>query len=1462
MDTIDTIPILLVEDDQDQALLISHALRRHDSRFQLTVVGDAETCLASLAEHPCDLVLLDYRLPRTNGLELLREIRQLGFEVPSVILTAHGDEAIAVEAMKAGAADYIVKRGDYLSRLAPIVNQVLRHHRLEGRLALAQQRYQLLFESSRDAILILDSRDSLLDLNSRAELLLGSPREDAIGQALLEWIRPEQSEPLGDWLKELHAEKRVPNITLSFVNREGLLRWAEISAHWLEFSEDQGCYQLLLHDVAQERHDQEVWNALNRAALVAHQELTPEAIYRSVAHVLLGLGIASSMWWLDEQGQNLQLRYATYPQSAQADLQIETGLSAEHLQIAIARLALFEDRVMGGETVYVHDGQQLIRRIGAAADSNLIRWLTAVFDAGAVILLPFVIAEEPAGMVMLHGDLGPQSVPAARAFASQISSALEHARLYDDAQRRIRELAALQEISFKLSTTLELHSLMESITEVALDLTEANNCHIYLVGEDGFKFIVALRRDGSSDPLVDQPRADGLVARVARATQPLFIDDAKNHPLYRSPKARAWGVESVAGCPLLRGGQVLGVFTLTYLKPHHFDQAERHILTLLADQAAAAVETAQLYQDIRRRNDDLSTLYRVALAVSAQANISDVLETAYEAVYRATGARIFAVGMYNRTNDELVFKLISEEGRTASHANLPVSGGQGLMPWVARQRQELIIDDMSSATLPVPGVTVGAPVRSWMGFPLMAGEQLIGVMAVQSYEPHAFDEGAQGLCRGIATQLAIALEKARLLEEVQAQNWELSVLNKVAAAASHSFDLEMLLDESLSIVLQELRLDAGSFHIRDVESQLLRLVSQSNYPPQAARELIEVRPGRGLCGEVAQTGHPVIVRDLSAEPSRLSHALASYKLAVCIPLSSKDQVVGTLTLLSPDSRDLTPQELGLLTAVGRQIGVAVENAVLYRRAVARERRLARLNEAAHTLSSVLEARKLFHRMLETAVGELPVTAGVLWMRTDDSLLRRHMVLGAVPEGDDDVVPTAPAEIASVLQTEAGVLWQNRNDSRQWVGPEIVGKRGYRAAVPLRGQNTAIGVLEVRTASEEDRLTKSDVEFLSTLAGIAAIAYENAQLYEAVSQYAVSLEAKVDERTAEVRRQQEQTEAILRSVADAIFVVDDQSGIVLTNPAAAALLDASEHHSQRLHQFLHSLAKQPDSHAPGPSITLKGKTLQARAAKIRQEGVELGSVIVLRDVTHFEQINQLKSEFVSTVSHELRTPLSNLKLYLSLLERGKAEKREQYQKVLLQEVTRLENLIQDLLDLSRLETGGNLATKTSVNLWDIVSHVLMVLEPQAEAKQITLVSNGGVKRDVFWIQALREQMVQMLINLVANAINYTHSGGQVTLSLELRDDARGKWIIVSIQDTGVGIGPADMPRIFDRFYRGRVQQHMSPGTGLGLSIVKEILDRHEGWITVESDLGVGSRFTVGLPSCDPHDCPEAESSHEV
>lgn len=1476
----DATRLLLIEDKQEQALLIERVLGRHERRFQVTIAESGEACLAALAEANYDLVLLDYRLPGDDGLDVLRKIRRAGYRVPIIMMTAYGDEAVAVEAMKAGAADYVVKQVGYLPQLASAISQVLERHQLETELLASQRRYRALFESSRDAIFILDSETQVVDLNPRAETLLGAAHDQVLGRRIFDLIHPEQPEQITSWQQQLRTRDVLSNITVSFVNRQGVRYWVEVNAIWLgplfavhpldhSLKPDQiGYYQVFLRDVTRAKRDQAVWDALNRAALAAHNQLEPMAIYRAVAHTLLELGLASSMWWLEDETQALQVRFTTYSQEIQDWFAEKTGLDVENLWVPVDRLTLFRDQVAHGEIIYLDDGAELARQIINTDDAELIDRIVERFNGNKVILLPFAIAGQVAGMLLIHGDLSARSVPAARAFAAQISSALEHARLYGDTRRRIRELSALQEISFKLSSALEIRPLLEAITDMALKITDAHNCCIYLAGEGTLSFAAARRRDGNSAPLANRLCPGELVARVARTAEPLLIDNVQHNPLYQTLEVQRWGVEAIAGYPLLRGGQVLGVFTLAYLEPHHFDQAEWHVLSLLADQVATAVETARLYEDLRRRNEDLSTLYQISLAVSAQLNISAVLDVTFEAVSRATGARSFVVGLYDEATDELAFKMMREEGKDISHPNLSVSDSQSLTAWMVQNRQELLIGDVHSDLLPVPGITVGGPVRSWMGFPLIVGERLIGVMSVQSHHPNVFDVGHQRLCRGIATQVAMALDKARLLEEIQQQNWELSILNRVSATVSHSFDLESLLDEALSIVMSEMRWKAGAFHL--LEDDGFTLASQSNLPPGAvrdlapdtARDLFEIAPDEGVAGQVMLAREPILTSDYRQPPSWLDTVLDDDACFAVVPLSAQDHVVGMLSVLDPGPRQLTPLEINLLMAIGQQIGVAVENVMLYRKTIDRERRLRRLYEAAHSLSSVLESRALFQRVLEMATGELRVGGALLWLHDEQGGLYPHLALGTLSRQQAESDPLARAEMEQVSREQLGTLWGNHEHPQRWGRTEIAGKRGYRVAVPLRGQASEVGVLEVVAAAARDHLTGDDVDFVSTLGGIAAIAYENAQLYKTLAQYASSLESTVKERTAEIRREKEQTEVILRSVADGIFVVDNQSNnIVLTNPAAEALLSVPEQ-SERLREHLKMIARQPDSATPGPTITLDEQTLQARAAKIRQEDVELGTVIALRDVTHFEQVNRLKSEFVSTVSHELRTPLSNLKLYLALLEKGRVERRGEYQRVLAQEVNRLENLIQDLLDLSRLESRERIVVKERLNLWEVTSHVLTTLAPQAEAKPVTLTGDCDVQEARLWVQANRDQMVQMAINLIANAVSYTEPGGRVTIKLGAQTDTRGRWVTLAVKDTGVGIARNDLPRIWDRFFRGPLQRHMSAGTGLGLSIVKQILDQHDGWITVESEAGVGSLFTVGLPSAAaPHRGTERETFEE-
>jgi signal transduction histidine kinase len=222
-----------------------------------------------------------------------------------------------------------------------------------------------------------------------------------------------------------------------------------------------------------------------------------------------------------------------------------------------------------------------------------------------------------------------------------------------------------------------------------------------------------------------------------------------------------------------------------------------------------------------------------------------------------------------------------------------------------------------------------------------------------------------------------------------------------------------------------------------------------------------------------------------------------------------------------------------------------------------------------------------------------------------------------------------------------------------------------------------------------------------------------------------------------------------------------------------------------------------------------------------------------------ELDRLKSKFVADVSHELRTPVSNLRLYLHLLERGQADKRERYLSVLSAQTTRLANLIDDILNLGRLELEPGLEM-LAVDLNEIARHVVDEHAARAEDAGLDLVFVPC--QDLPPVRSDRNQLAQVVSNLVGNAINYTETG-----RIWVRTEHGAGRAKLTVADTGRGIDAADLPHVFDRFYRGRsVSQLDVPGTGLGLAIVKEIVDLHGGQIDIHAEPGRGTSFNVWLP----------------
>lgn len=392
------------------------------------------------------------------------------------------------------------------------------------------------------------------------------------------------------------------------------------------------------------------------------------------------------------------------------------------------------------------------------------------------------------------------------------------------------------------------------------------------------------------------------------------------------------------------------------------------------------------------------------------------------------------------------------------------------------------------------------------------------------------------------------------------------------------------------------------------------------------------------------------------------------------------------------------------------------------------------------------------------------------------------------------------------------------------------------AVPLRHENRFYGVMWA--AYDQPRtFIESDARFMTTLAGQAALATANAHLF-------LNVEAG--------RRQ---LEAILHSTPDPVLVIDPQERLLLANPAAEKLLgmraEASENQliadlvQQR--SLLDLLQAAPSAKESAEIVFPGGRTYLATTSSVVAEGKPVGRVCVLRDVTHFKELDSLKSEFVATVSHDLRSPLTLMRGYATMLEMvGELNDQQQgYVRKIISGVENMSRLVNNLLDLGRIEIGVGLQVE-NVSLRDILDRVMGALQLQASQKNITLKTEADPALPVT-LEADQALLHQAIYNLVENSIKYTPNGGRVLV----RARAVGADALFEVRDNGIGIAPSDLTHLFQKFYRGKQREARAQhGTGLGLAIVRSIAERHGGKAWVESELGKGSAFFLQTPLAQP------------
>ncbi len=354
-----------------------------------------------------------------------------------------------------------------------------------------------------------------------------------------------------------------------------------------------------------------------------------------------------------------------------------------------------------------------------------------------------------------------------------------------------------------------------------------------------------------------------------------------------------------------------------------------------------------------------------------------------------------------------------------------------------------------------------------------------------------------------------------------------------------------------------------------------------------------------------------------------------------------------------------------------------------------------------------------------------------------------------------------------------------------------------------------------------------------------------------------LTARLRRTLEEISAEKRKAEAVLTHMGDGVLAVDREGRVLVANPAAGSLLRLGGDVSGRpveevagvelaaaLRSALDS-GRDQDCRVAERTAGPPGLVLRASVAPLRdQDGAVSGAVAILRDVSQEERLESMRREFVANVSHELRTPLTTVKSYVETLLDGEVEDRAtevRFLRTVAAEADRMTRLVNDLLTLSLLDAGRLTLERQEVHVPELVASVSEKFMEKCERKGVELRTSFGTGIPAVWADPQR--LEQALANLLSNAVDFTPTGGRIEVEVAVR----GEDLVVEVRDNGAGIPSADLPRVFERFYRvDKARSRELGGTGLGLSIAREIVEAHGGRIELTSRLGEGTRATILLP----------------
>jgi K+-sensing histidine kinase KdpD len=979
--------------------------------------------------------------------------------------------------------------------------------------------------------------------------------------------------------------------------------------------------------------------------------------------------------------------------------------------------------------------------------------------------------------------------------------------------------------------------------------------------------------------------------------------------LGESTPADQWRENDLFFIPL-RGsrGQPLGLISLDLPNEgRRPDVNTAQALEIFANQADNAIENVRLLHNTREYAQKLQQLHNISQEVLREQDFDRQLQRIVESLNRAGWGRVL---LTLRDKECAVTHVttsgLSETERTYLLENLwPPERWQQLLADATLQKFKVgtcyflpAEDSWVQQNLPT-GLPDNTPhsddSNAWnpddlLFLPLYDRQKhLMAIINLDEPEDRRRPSDRSLQIIELYAQLATSvIENTQLYQETQRQLAELRTVYEVSQTISTSLDLETLthkIGESVADAFAVSSYYISLYHAEDDMLHFPLLVDEAT-----PFDVQPIKAERGPTNHVFRTGKPLLISQVS------DWAILDYQMHgeipcsyLGVPMRTAERVIGVLAIQDyKQDNAWGKQDINTLSTIANQAAVAIQNARLVSelrdlneqldervaertQALGEERdRVEILLRITTELAASLDQDHILSRALELVNEFANATAGgILLVDPESGQLAYRAVLR----------PSGAAQISQVPSSFGGghtlAAWviENRQavvipDTREDNLCRAEAQEGQLAAlaVPLIYGDEVIGALTL-FHKEPRAFSKQQLQLVEAAAAQAANAINNAQLYLLIRDQAERLGAML--RTEQIEAAK--NEAILQSIADGVLVANAQGTIILANIPATLILSlprtqlvgkaisellglygsSADSWFRTLREWVHSPERHPRHTSLADRLVFEDKVISVHLSPVFTGKQFLGTVSIFRDITKEVEVDRIKSEFVSTVSHELRTPMTSIKGYADLMLMGVAGKmsdsQTRYLKVIKNNADRLSMLVNDLLDISRIETGKSELELRPLDIPQIVEqivdgHLRGRIEHESKPINVTIEMAPSLPL----VHADYARIVQILTNLLDNAFHYTPENGQIKVSAM----PNGEFVAIDITDTGIGISEDNQKKIFDRFFRAEddaVQQ--VAGTGLGLAIVASLVEMHGGRITVKSTLREGSTFTVLLPMVD-------------